>query len=300
VFLLEKIEKSIEKGKMSFMLKRYLDGKFELENLTPHTRDSEVLYIITLCEFLLSESASALTDVEYKKLSGSALNALNYIKTISTDKLILGADWRDVREDLNNKPVLTNACLLYKAYSMVYKKEESLEIKKILNEKYYNGTYFVDYPGSDSFDILGNALAILYDIADSTQTENILNYVKSITTKFGVKMCETFLPPLNDEEDCIMIRDKAVVWPFVNGFMLLAMIHHAKKTQSIDIEKSDIDKKEKEKENWHDFAKIQFENWICLDGFYEWYDIVNGKGYGSPNQIWSAALFLRVYKALYG
>ena len=43
-FLRDKIKKSISAGKISFMLERYLDD--DLENLTPHTRDSEVLFII--------------------------------------------------------------------------------------------------------------------------------------------------------------------------------------------------------------------------------------------------------------
>ena len=35
-----------------------------------------------------------------------------------------------------------------------------------------------------------------------------------------------------------------------------------------------------------------------LDGFYEWYDIEKGNGYGSENQVWSAALYLKVEQIL--
>ena len=76
-----------------------------------------------------------------------------------------------------------------------------------------------------------------------------------------------------------MIRDNAVIWPFTNGFMLNSML------MSGD-------------EKWISYATEEFKKWEKLTGFYEWYDIVDGEGFGSPNQVWSAALYLRVMEKI--
>jgi hypothetical protein len=315
-FIEDKHQKSLKSGKTSFMLQRYFDGG--LADLTPHTRDSEVLFIIAVSEYqkyMIKKTNSSSwyhkeADINYAKFS-----ALKYIENVllSSSKLIQGADWRDVRYDLNDKQVLTNACLLYYAYVSLRENQKAGNILEIIQNNYWNGKYFIDYPGvpkgtncsqlagvacanlfaeqsevpsckegtpgSDTFDLLGNSLVVLYDIADGSQKEVIFKYVASIVTNHGIKTTETFLPPLNDEEKLIMERDKAVIWPFTIGFMLEAMI---KKGSS----------------EWINFAKEELKKWDNLDGFYEWYDIVNGQGYGSKNQVWSAALYLRVQDCL--
>src|SRR5439155_3062573 len=97
---------------------------------------------------------------------------LNYIKTLLKDDLIPGSDWRDTRLDLDDKTVLSNACQLYKAYKVLNQEDEAQKIKKIIQERFWNGKYFIDYPSmekniscSNNFDILGNSLSILNDIA---------------------------------------------------------------------------------------------------------------------------------------
>ncbi|AYV85771.1 MAG: glycogen debranching enzyme alpha-1,6-glucosidase [Satyrvirus sp.] len=281
-FLEEKILRSIETGKISFMLKRFLDN--EIEDLTPHTRDSELLFIVATCEFLnyiyknedyMRKHFQVVCDMQ-----SAVRRALSYVENyLLKDGLVAGADWRDVRTDLDNKNVLTNACLLYKAYKMMNEHKKAANVQKHIQDKYWNGTYFVDYPGNKSFDLLGNSLAIMYDIANEDQAENIFNFVLTITSEYGIKTCETFLPPLDQTEKIIMERDNAVIWPFTNGFMLEAMIYKGGK--------------------WLNVAKNEFDKWSQkLAGFYEWYDIKDGNGYGSKNQVWSAALYLRVYNKL--
>ncbi|XWV25762.1 glycogen debranching enzyme alpha-1,6-glucosidase [Tupanvirus soda lake] len=299
-FLEDKIDKSIKCGKKSFMLERYLKG--ELKDLTPHTRDSEILFISTVCDYLLCYLQYYLYDPLDTHLVKGANISLNYVeKCITTNGLIHGADWRDVRLDLDDKTVLTNACLLYQAYTKltkvyeaimtrvhnyeVYfpekcldcydKKQKAEHVKDQIQKHFWNGTYFVDYPETDKFDLLGNSLAISCGIASDDQRESIFNYVTTLTGPHGIKTTETFLPPLNDKEKEVMDRDGAVIWPFTNGFMLEAMLN------------SGSDK-------WINYAVNEFKKWEKLDGFYEWYDIVDGNGYGSVNQVWSAALYLRV------
>lgn len=281
-FLRNKIERAMEQKTMSFMLSRYLDG--ELENLTPHTRDSEVLFIIAIDQFIktLEEyHKNECWDInKHKMFMNSARHALDYVKTILKDGLIQGADWRDTREDLNDKAVLTNACYLYKAYKIFNLDHEAEKVMEILQRDYWNGTYFRDYPGSDRYDILGNSLAVLYDITTGDQMNSIFSYaMENLATPYGFKMTETFLPALNTKENEVMQRDNAVIWPFIGGFLLSSMIT-------------------KGGEKWRHIASNEFAKWENLQGFNEWYDIVEGNGYGSQDQIWSAALYLRVKQDL--
>ncbi len=279
-FLRNKIERALEQKTMSFMLSRYLDD--ELENLTPHTRDSEVLFIIAIDELVKTlKKQNDFPDTDkYTLLMNSARHALDYVKTILKDDLIHGADWRDTRDDLNDKAVLTNACYLYKVYKIFNLHEEAEKVKKILQKDYWNGTYFRDYPESDSFDILGNSLTVLFDIATLDQMNSIFEYaMENLSTPHGFKMTETFLPALNLKEKEVMERDCAVIWPFIGGFLLSSMITKGGK-------------------KWYDIANKEFDKWENLQGFNEWYDVLEGNGYGSQDQIWSATLYLRVKRNL--
>ena len=354
-FKKKKLEQFEKTGRKSFILSRFLEGK--LHQLTPHTRDSEVLYVRTVYTFL--ELFVVEKELEYR-LKDSANRALHYVwdsllvpldkfiatKSLSSDPtfkihslvstqsstssslsqvainksdksdtkdtndlgmwLIRGADWRDTRDDLDLKCVLLNACHLYAAFAtheafLAHKMEynnyvvwkgdsaiiskippnQSMVIKNIIQEKFWSEEkgYFIDYIGNDNFDVIGNAFVILYGITTSDkQVESIFKHVeKHLSTDYGIKMIEVFLPALSTEEAEIMNRDKAVIWPFVSGFMLEAMAIYKDGNSP-----------------WFAIAKQKYEKWKLLSGFYEWYAISTGKGYGSKDQIWSAAQFLRL------
>lgn len=284
-FVKKREEREKKDGKTPFMLKRYREG--ELENLTPNTRDSEVLFVITACEFFLRINGFE-SNQKYYLIYQAIQRAMEYIeKNILTNGLIHGADWRDVREDLDDKTVLTNACFFHRAYELMrdmakqFKTDAySLEQKRQMvldkiQSGFWNGIYFNDYPECEKFDIFGNALVVLYGIANIDQTESIFNHVKKISGPCGIPTFETFLPPQTEKERQVMERDKCVIWPFTNGFMLNSMLLSG-------------DKK------WISYATNEFKKWEKLNGFYEWYDVVDGEGFGSPNQVWSAALYLRV------
>ncbi|ARF12521.1 glycogen debranching enzyme alpha-1,6-glucosidase [Klosneuvirus KNV1] len=288
-FVKKREEREKKEGKTPFMLKRYREG--ELENLTPNTRDSEVLFVITACEFLLNFNGFEYNQ-RYFLIYQAIHRTMKYIEdNILDNGLIHGADWRDVREDLDDKTVLTNACFLYRAYELMIKiakqcnsdyspYENNIQfVKNRIQKDFWNGIYFNDYPGCIKFDIFGNALVVLYGIATEDQSERIFNHVKTISGPHGIPTFETFLPPQTEKEKQVMIRDNAVIWPFTNGFMLNSML------MSGD-------------EKWISYATEEFKKWEKLTGFYEWYDIVDGEGFGSPNQVWSAALYLRVMEKI--
>ncbi|AYV81547.1 MAG: glycogen debranching enzyme alpha-1,6-glucosidase [Harvfovirus sp.] len=273
-FVTKKKEKAIRTGKPSFMLTRHEEGS--LENLTPHTRDGELLHILAVNQLLQLVPNIACAKV----LKDSADKALSYVENtlLAKSPLVMGADWRDTREDLNDKCVLTNAVLLKQVYTVLHMKEKEQKIHAIL-KTFWNGTYFNDYEGNSSFDVLGNALSILYDVATTDQMELIFTHAIGLTTPYGIKMTEVFLPALSGKEEEIMTRDQAVIWPFVTGFMLLAIVQKGNKM-------------------WVEIATKEFAKWCALDGFFEWYAISTGEGFGSIEQVWSAAMFLRLNHAL--
>lgn len=337
-FLREKVPRSVSSGEMSFMLKRYLeDGN--LSNLTQATRDSEILFVIAALS-----SAHATTGRD--KYHEAANRALEYVyqnnvldRRVSVDSvfargtahevgggllpdasiqqiLFRGGDWRNNREDLEDKFTLSNACLWYQACRLAEEAkivrrshplcltwgEVATQIISCIRRVFWNEAkgYFFDYlaapedgdtegrrssaiVGNDNFDLLGNALAIEYGIASPTQINSVLRFATThlTTTLGGFRMADTFLPALTPEEKAVMERDKAVIWPWTSGFLLLAMC------------RPNVDK------SWHDVARQYWKDWQAKqEGFFEWYDVTNGKGYGSPDQAWTAALFLRVHAAL--
>lgn len=274
-FLKSKINKAIKDGKMSFMLQRYLDD--ELYDLTPNTRDSEILFIIAAMEFV-NTSQEDFNPIFLNRIRYACKNALNYLENyvIKDDYLIKGGDWRDARIDLDDKQILTNAVHLYRVYQLMEKPDKAESVKQILQTKFWNGTYFVDYIGINDFDILGNTLCIQFGIATKEQTESIFQYAyDNLRTPFGYKFADTFLPPLSVEEQQIMNKHKAVIWTFISGFMIKVMLQFGS-------------------EKWKTIATEDIKNWDKQTGFNEWYDIEFGKGYGSKNQVWSACLYLAV------
>lgn len=266
-FLRARIDKSIRNGKMSFMLERYLEN--EIHNLTPHTRDAEALFVIAAGDYLQTRRPS--TELR-EKLTHAITLALGYIERELKGGLIVGADWRDTRVDLDDKAVLTNACLLYQAFVTMNRTEQARTVKDLIQSRFWNGTFFDDYEGCHSFDILGNALAVLYGIANETQRETIFETVLATSTPYGFPMQETFLPALNDEEEQILKQDRAVIWPWINGFMLQAFAEYGGP-------------------KWQAVAKQEFHKWRRLEGHCEWYAISTGQGYGSKDQTWSASMF---------
>ena len=272
-FISRKEMQAAQKGKVPFMLRRYNEeGEEGLANLTPATRDSEMLFIIAVYQDPRLHS-----DRVFRAKALPAIDrAISYIKGKCVDGLVPGADWRDVRDDLDTKCVLTNACLLDEAFSRHGIDTSGIIIK--LQKEYWNKElgFFDDYPGANSFDILGNALAILNHIPTDEQREQIFKHAETLVTPYGYKLCDTFLPSQTEKEREIMSRDNAVVWPWCSFFMLLAL-----------------------GEYYPEKAKLLFQQWSAnTKGFYEWYDIVDGDGYGSPDQLWSAALYMRVYDDL--
>lgn len=265
---------SVQNGRMSFLLKQYF-SKDGIGQLSPWTRDSEFLYALAVLQY----SGFMKDGLFLVKHRGYINAALAYVeRSLMKNGLIFGGDWRDTRLDLTDKFLLTNNCFLYQTYKLLGDTKKAEALKAKINEKFWAGSYYRDYIGVDDFDTLGNALTILFDIAVKENWSSIIKTAGNLDTPYGYKLNGVTLSPKSEEETAVMLRTNqfGVIWPFIHGFMILAEL----------------------KAGESELAKTQFEKWTNLDGFYEFYDPTTGKGHGSVDQTWSAALYLRVAKAL--
>lgn len=271
-FLIEKIKKSWRDKNLSFMLRRFLKG--QLWNLTPGTKDSEILYIIGMFEYAYRTGDHSLIA----KYSLEIGKAFSYIENnLMKDGLVLGCDWRDTMErELGNKPLLTNNSLLYRACRLLGETRKAGELCERINKQFWDGFSYIDYPGNSRFDPLGGTLAVLYGVAPDGRYKSLAASFKSVDTQHGVTIKCRHNPVTKKEKEVIERTDGIVVWPFIVGFSVLALIEMGERNM----------------------AKEQFKKLSGLEGFREWYDPATGEGHGAFEQLWSATLFLRAATAL--
>lgn len=290
-FLADKTRRSLRDKKLSFMLGRYLQG--QLGQLTPGTRDSELLYVVAALEHQEATGKLPVSEESIKL-------AMRYIKRNLLDSrgLLLGADWRDtMHEQLRYKPLLTNNSLLYHAYDLMGKhssmkgfwETQAHLMRRRINDTFWDGDLLQDWPGNDKdafsakqrFDPLGASLAVLFDVIPPEWYGRVWAGFDSVDTANGVTIKCRHNPVSAKEAETIERTDGRVVWPFVVGFSVMAMNKMAKDTGRPA-----------------DDARRQFAKLAALDGFREWYNPATGEGYGAQRQLWSATLFTRAYLAL--
>ncbi|MFA5358245.1 MAG: hypothetical protein WC310_00285 [Patescibacteria group bacterium] len=271
-WLWEKIKRSIKNRKVSFMLRRYFTG--HLWDLTPGTRDSEIMFLVGMYEYAKQSGDNSLVAEHNVGL----YRAQTYIeKFLMENGLVVGCDWRDTMErELGDKPLLTNNSLMYRAYNLMGEKEKADRLRANINSVLWDGQRYLDYPDSERFDPLGGALAVLYDVALPERYASIIEGFRSVDTDRGVTIQCRHNPMVAEEAKVINRTNGVVIWPFVLGFTVLALIKMGEKK----------------------LAKAQFDKLVALDGFREWYDPATGKGYGAKEQLWSAALYLRALRAI--
>lgn len=271
-----KIVKTITHLRLSFMFMRWFWGvtgmrkSVSVEMLTPWTKDSEILFCIGVLEYAKQIGNAAFRSRYQKNID----SALGYIEGgLMKDGLVYGGDWRDTMERLGEKAVLTNNALLYHLYILLGDSEKAVALKTKINEEFWNGSFCRDWVGGNEFDALGQALAVLYDIVPPERYPGILKKFASIRKHYGYMTNDVVPVPTSKAETVVIATTNqfSVLWPFVNGFILLALA----------------------KMGMCEEAMNMFRAWTELPGFYEWYGPDSGKGYGEPEQVWSAALYLR-------
>lgn len=270
-FLADKIMKSIHDRKLSFMLSRFLTGN--LWNLTPGTRDSEIAYLVAMHEYAMASNDQALVADNMKKIEV----ATRYIENhLMSDGLVRGCDWRDTMHiELGNKPLLTNNALMYHTYTLTHQTQKARWLLDKIQKQFWNGTSYQDAPDRPRFDPLGGSLAVLHGVVSKDQYPSLVESFRSVDSPHGVTIkCKH--NPFGKEEQAVIDRTNGVVvWPFIVGFSILALI----------------------KMGEMEFAQEQFQKLNAQNSFREWYDPETGIGYGAHEQLWSATLYLRCIHA---
>ena len=273
-WLRAKIAKSVRQRRISFLLRAFL-SKEGVGALSPWTRDSEFLFAIGILQYVAKTH-----DVRFLQEHRRNINlAMAYAEGhLMKDGIVYGVDWRDTRPDLDDKALLTNNCLLFQAYSLLGNNKAAEDLKQRINNQFWAGQYYRDYPGTQEFDTLGNALAVLLDIAPREHWDLVFTKADELNTPFGYKLNGVTLPTKSPEETAVMLKTNqfGVIWPFIHYFMTRALIRG----------------------NNIGLARQQFDVMDQLEGFFEWYDPQTGNGYGSPDQLWSAALYLTTLSEL--
>ena len=262
-----------ERGREPFMLKRYREG--ELWNLTPGTRDSEICYLLAVYEYV-----HATRDTEFLRVYGKNIaGAFRYIETkLMRNHLVIGCDWRDtMHAELGDKALLTNNALLKRLLHLSNRSVSLRNHAHAFTEMFASGRGYLDYVGNARPDPLGVAF---FALTEGAHVENAFRDVLSkVDSPHGVTIRCRHKPgsySKGDETAVIEATDGVVVWPFVIGSLVLAAIRHRE----------------------YEIARDQFQKLHDLEGFWEWYDPRDGKGYGAREQLWSAALYLRAFFAM--
>ena len=236
--------------------------------------DIEILFIIAAKEYIISTN-----DFEIERFLTSNIDkAFNYVEThLMQNGLVVGSDWRDVVYALSDKYVFSVNILLWKAYILNGKSSKAAILQANIERNFWNGYYYNDTSTDSNFDTLGHALAILWDFIPVDRYEKIVKKLEEMRTPYGFKANDMTLPKeLSDYQEHERTNQFSVVWPFIHGYAILALIYMKQ----------------------FDMAEEQMALWDQLDNFYEWYNPIDGSGHGEKNQMWSAALYLRAANKL--
>lgn len=271
-----------QEGKVPFMLRRYREG--QIGQLTPGTRDSEILYLLGVVDLYERLRDRAWLDSHHE----SVQKALVYIEQNLKDEsgLVTGCDWRDTMEkQLGTVPLLSNNALLYGLYSRMNAalplrtlalEKKKQQLGKRMHEVFWRNRRLIDRPGHHRVDPLGASLAVLHDFVQPDAYDAVLRGLREVDTPSGVTIQCQHSAYEPDEREVIDRTQGVVVWPWIMGYTILAAL----------------------KMGDREFAQEQYKKWLQHPGFPEWVDPATGKGHGAKEQLWSAALFLVATDAL--
>ena len=155
----------------------------------------------------------------------------NYVKSrLDSAGFVYGRDWRDGMRIYKDKATFHNQVLLYKICPEKTKKK----IRDGMNNVFWlpNRGYYADYldekgKKSRRLDVLGHALAILYDIIPASRIELVTNSLKRALTKHGY----INLKPRYPSSSCGWWRlipnnlyQNGGIWGLVQGHVILALL----------------------------------------------------------------------------
>lgn len=241
-------------------------------NLAPRIADSEILLAIGMHEYDAGTNDHSLI-LDYGKHSSLALRFVEH--HLTHELAVRGCDWREAEyETLHDVYLLSNTALLYRAYKLMHN-TKAQHIHNRIDHRFWDGNIYRNATHDHVFDPLGASLAVIYDAVPRDRYMSIVNALHKIDTPYGIT-CKYSPGARSIEERVVIERTEGnLVFPFVNGFVILALL----------------------KMGDHDFAEQLFRKLDALCGFREWYDPENGKGYSTHDSLMHAALYLRAAQA---
>lgn len=278
-FLAHKSAQSVRRGKVSFMLRRYLSGN--LGRLTPGTKDSELHFVRAVLEY----------GGEDPILTRAMIKAVVYIRheILDGQGLFLGADWRDTMDRvLAEEPCLSNNALWYGVLRKIGGTGEAQRLRTALTKR--SCGLFGDYPGASRPDPLGLSLGVLEGLFGPGHYGDVLDALDLVTSPYGVTIECKHNPQSKTERAVIERTNGVVIWPFVVGYTILAlrkMLGETEATPRVKGMCQDVASNRADQIRRMLVAQTRAMDQI---GLYEWIDPETGRGYGSSAQGWSAAL----------
>lgn len=288
-FLLGKVRRSLQLGRPSFMLRRYLAGK--LWQLTPGTRDSEVMFL----HMLLEHCSLAASDALRAELDSHVSALVNFIESCRMDRiwprektLVASCDWRDTMEqELGGKTLLGLNSVWHSVLRRLGMNPWADEVRGKLRARVDERGWLLDYEGATRFDPFGAAMAVLYDVALPEDYSGVLEGLASVDSPAGVTIqCRhnaygDTAAEVAAERAEIERTDGVVTWPFI-GWLAVSACRKMAHRGDLGVVRAAAQ-----------FAEEQERKLLNLDGFREWYSPDTGKGWGARDQLWSAAMLLR-------
>jgi glycogen debranching enzyme len=261
------------------------------------TADNEILFLIGLQNFSLLAKDSTFISIDKEKIE----RCLSFVrKRTNSLGLISGLDWRDAMPNYQDKLLLTNQLLLLHLYRIMGFDKWAEDMQDRIVNVFYSDElgFFVDFVSSDGrppagtqrFDSLGNALAILLEVHPlaTALAARIFDGVKS---EYGYRNLSPpykiprISPALSARGANAFLRNGAIfrnrphnyqnsaIWPFVEARIVRALA----KAGEVD-EASELA---------HRMAS--------RSQFNEWYSPDDGTPRGSRGQLWTAAAVLQAH-----
>ena len=247
---------------------------------------------------------------KHKKNIDNALKWLSY-QDMGEDSMLEQlptTDWQDAFPHRYGHTVNTQA-LYYKVLLLAGKKKEAKKLKNMVNNNKDDGLWFNNFyiPWRWKnhnkykemglwFDSLGNLLAIINDMASTTQANKILAYIKrkSIDKPYPMKAISPAIKKgTKDWQDYFLDAESGKpwhylnggIWTFIGGFYVCAWIKMKKfkeaKTQLKKLAEANM-------------KKPYFNEW--LHG--KTGNIGNAESGSNGNQGWNAAMYVAAYESL--
>lgn len=240
-----------------------------------------------------------------------ALNWLSYQDFCENGTLVQlpTTDWQDAFPHKYGMTVNSQA-LYYGILKLYGKKKEADALKKVVNENYddglWNGEFYLPWRWKNHnaykekgewFDSLGNLLAVVYELADKTKSDKILNYFsrEKIATPFPVRAIHPPIFPGEKEwqeyfEDCDARSPfhylNAGIWTFIGGFYVCALVKLQRLADAA-----------------RQLKKLAEAN-LLKPEFSEWLDGKSGETFAGRvgdkegGQGWNAAMYILAYESV--